>query len=66
MSSSHAVEIDDPAPICLAEEHDRNGRRLAGLNEGQNFEELVDVPKPPGKITRPLARIAKCIFRMAK
>ena len=61
-----AVEVDDRSPVGLVEQHDRQTRRLAGLAQGQELEQLVERAEAAGKTTRALARIAKCILRMAK
>ena len=39
------VEVDEPAPVCLADKNDRNRRYLSRLRQRQRLEQLVERAK---------------------
>ena len=60
------IEIDHPLPKRLSKNQHWEGFDFAGLNQGQCFKKFVQGPETAGKTTKALARIRKCILRMAK
>ena len=61
------VEVHHAPPIGLIEQHDRHRQAPCGSASSVRISNSSSiVPKPPGNTTSALARIARCILRIAK
>src|SRR5260221_973280 len=61
-----SVETDDASPIGFLHENDRDGGHLVGLNERQQFEELVERAKPTGEDDERVGAYRKVKFSHGK